>query len=177
MIALLVVTAMGCGMRNLCRRQRLVDDEVSSPSYNVAVSNSIFREDSGSGREQMRCMNCILIEMGEMACYTERCPDCGRIPPGRKKQKPPDLLRKLVGRKLSVKKPPKPSQTAVMVMEAGMKTNTMTLRNLHLGEEQQRYEDYSYRQPLPDFVENPVLNGGSRQYNGGSRKYLDDSIV
>ena len=114
MIALLVVTAMGCGMRNLCRGRRTVNDEVSSPGYNVAVSNSIFREDSGSGREQMRCMNCILIEMGEMACYTERCPDCGRIPPGRKKQKPPDLLRKLVGRGLSVKKPTKPSQTAVM---------------------------------------------------------------
>ena len=27
-------------------------------------------------------MNCLLIEMGEMACYTARCPECGRLPPG-----------------------------------------------------------------------------------------------
>ena len=55
------------------------------------------------------CLNCILIEMGEMACYQERCPQCGRIPPGRKippskKSKPPAVFKKLVGRKLSGKK-------------------------------------------------------------------------
>ena len=55
------------------------------------------------------CMNCLLIEMGEMACYTERCQECGRIPPGRKafpckKVKPPEMLKKLVGRRLSGKK-------------------------------------------------------------------------
>ena len=55
------------------------------------------------------CMNCLLIEMGEMACYQERCPQCGRIPPGRKippskKSKPPAVFKKLVGRKLSGKK-------------------------------------------------------------------------
>ena len=27
---------------------------------------------------QPPCMNCVLIEMGEMVCYSERCPDCGR---------------------------------------------------------------------------------------------------
>ena len=68
-------------------------------------------------------MNCILIEMGEMACYQERCPECGRIPPGRKKAKPPDLFKKLVGRKLSTKKPTK--STATMVMEAGTKTSQL----------------------------------------------------
>ena len=29
------------------------------------------------------CLNCILIEMGEMACYQDRCPQCGRVPPNR----------------------------------------------------------------------------------------------
>ena len=29
------------------------------------------------------CLNCILIEMGEMACYQDRCPQCGRVPPDR----------------------------------------------------------------------------------------------
>ena len=43
--------------------------------------------------------------MGEMACYQERCPQCGRIPPGRKvlpdkKVKPPDILNKLAVRTL-----------------------------------------------------------------------------
>ena len=50
----------------------------------------------------MPCLNCRLIEMGEMACYQERCPQCGRIPPDRKDQsgkkiKQP-VLKKLVGR-------------------------------------------------------------------------------
>ena len=31
----------------------------------------------------------LLTEMGEMVCYTERCPDCGRVPPGRRQQRPP----------------------------------------------------------------------------------------
>ena len=29
-------------------------------------------------------MHCQLIEMGEMACYQEFCPHCGRIPPSRR---------------------------------------------------------------------------------------------
>merc|ERR1712240_786821 len=58
-----------------------------------------------------------------MACYQERCPDCGRIPPGRKKAKPPDLFKKLVGKRLSTRKPSK--STAMMVMEAGIRTNQL----------------------------------------------------
>ena len=46
MIALLVITAMGCGMQNLCRRRDSdEDDETSSVGYSVAVSNSMFREE------------------------------------------------------------------------------------------------------------------------------------
>ena len=30
------------------------------------------------------CQNCKLIEMGSMACYGDKCPDCGRPPPGKK---------------------------------------------------------------------------------------------
>jgi hypothetical protein len=29
------------------------------------------------------CVNCSLIKMGEMACYTDRCRRCGNYPPGR----------------------------------------------------------------------------------------------
>merc|ERR1719186_2474402 len=69
-------------------------------------------------------MNCLLIEMGEMACYQERCQECGRIPPGRKalpgkKTNPPDVFKKLVGRKLSAKK----SATANGDLEAHIRTN------------------------------------------------------
>ena len=74
-------------------------------------------------------MNCLLIEMGEMACYQERCPQCGRIPPGRKaapgkKQKPPAVFKKLVGRKLSGKKSVKTNGVKV-------KSETITNQNGH----------------------------------------------
>ena len=32
----------------------------------------------------MPCLNCRLIEMGEMACYQERCPQCDKVPPCKK---------------------------------------------------------------------------------------------
>ena len=72
-------------------------------------------------------MNCLLIEMGEMACYQERCPQCGRIPPGRKapgkKSKPPAVFKKLVGRKLSGKKSVKTNGSI------DLKTDTVTNQN------------------------------------------------
>ena len=27
------------------------------------------------------CMNCLLIETGDMVCYEPLCPTCGRVPP------------------------------------------------------------------------------------------------
>ena len=33
--------------------------------------------------KELPCLNCRLIEMGEMACYEDRCPQCGKMPPGR----------------------------------------------------------------------------------------------
>ena len=32
----------------------------------------------------MPCLNCRLIEMGEMACYQEKCPQCDKVPPCKK---------------------------------------------------------------------------------------------
>ena len=34
--------------------------------------------------KELPCLNCRLIEMGEMACYQDRCPQCGQVPPGKK---------------------------------------------------------------------------------------------
>ena len=69
---------MGCGMQNMCRRRNESDDDDSSVGYSVAVSNSLLKEESFVSKAQPPCMNCVLIEMGEMVCYSERCPDCGR---------------------------------------------------------------------------------------------------
>ena len=116
-------------------------------------------------------MNCLLIEMGEMACYQERCPECGRIPPGRKKAKPPDLFKKLVGRRLSTKKPSK--STAAMVMEAGTRTNQLAfpdsfppLQNGH-GYARQSSDQHFAKQ------DNSLTMNGSY----GSRQLHKDSMV
>ena len=61
-----------------CRRRNDSDDDDSSVGYSVAVSNSLLKEESFASKNQPPCMNCVLIEMGEMVCYSERCPDCGR---------------------------------------------------------------------------------------------------
>ena len=37
-------------------------------------------QDSEIGKD-LPCLHCQLIEMGEMACYQDFCPHCGRIPP------------------------------------------------------------------------------------------------
>lgn len=71
----------------MCRK--MPEEEVGDEDFSVAVSNSMFRDDRPGETEQlslkeMPCLNCRLIEMGEMACYTDRCSQCGRVPPGRK---------------------------------------------------------------------------------------------
>ena len=58
------------------------------------------------------CLNCILIEMGEMACYQERCPQCGRIPPGRRLQ-PAELSKQTAARKYPKKQYINPAQRTV----------------------------------------------------------------
>ena len=89
---MLVLTAMGCGMQNLCRRRQVScawwtrghvtswppligqhgddEDDNSSFGYSVAISNNLFREEAVASRSLPPCMNCVLIEMGEMVCYT-----------------------------------------------------------------------------------------------------------
>ena len=44
--------------------------------------------------KDLPCMNCKLIEMGSMACYTELCPDCNRPPPVAPASPSPTLLPK-----------------------------------------------------------------------------------
>ena len=47
--------------------------------YPIAVSNRLFKDSEIV--KDLPCQHCNLIRMGSMACYTEFCPECGRIPP------------------------------------------------------------------------------------------------
>jgi len=85
-IFLLVAFAILCGLKGACRRRRNQDEFVEVISE---VESESFRPQSGAQSQEKEetdtglCMNCLLIEMGEMVCYSDRCPDCGRVPPGR----------------------------------------------------------------------------------------------
>jgi len=47
--------------------------------YQVAASNRLFKD--SEILKDLPCQYCNLIKMGSMACYTEFCPKCGKIPP------------------------------------------------------------------------------------------------
>jgi len=59
-------------------------DRPSKVNYPVAISNRLFK-DSEIGKD-LPCQHCNMIAMGEMVCYQEFCPECGKIPPNRKRQ-------------------------------------------------------------------------------------------
>ena len=54
----------------------------------VERNKNLQNEQEGADGSDLPCLNCRLIEMGEMACYTERCPQCGNVPPCRKELYP-----------------------------------------------------------------------------------------
>ena len=120
-------------------------------------------------------MNCLLIEMGEMACYTERRQECGRIPPGRKalpgkKVKPPEMLKKLVGRKLSGKKPV--THNGSVNSESHPRTTNLVYQN-SFTKPSQAGQNYSQAQQQPG-----VLAGKYSYKGGGGRRQLQqDSMV
>eukprot|EP00088_Acartia_fossae_P043728 TRINITY_DN46173_c0_g1_i1.p1 TRINITY_DN46173_c0_g1~~TRINITY_DN46173_c0_g1_i1.p1 ORF type:complete len:115 (+),score=2.67 TRINITY_DN46173_c0_g1_i1:55-399(+) len=64
-----------CGVIRFMRR----GDETRESGYSVAVSNRLFND--CSDKNDLPCLNCRLIEMGSMACYQDKCPQCGRTPP------------------------------------------------------------------------------------------------
>ena len=120
-------------------------------------------------------MNCLLIEMGEMACYQERCPQCGRIPPGRKappgKKPKPAVFKKLVGRKLSGKKSVKTNGSL------DMKTDKVTNQNGNYIPIQQNGKSYVTNKNGKSYVTN---HNGDRYFPKAvpSRWQIqEDSIV
>merc|ERR1719412_1292520 len=86
-LIIIVLIAIGCGIFLICKK----DNPETGPGYSVAVSNRLFKE--GTDGSDLPCLNCRLIEMGEMACYTERCPQCGNVPPCRKDLYPDERER------------------------------------------------------------------------------------
>ena len=61
--------------------------------FRVSKNNKFFifcrRQDlqaatSSPPKSPLFCVTCLMIEMGDMACYTTLCPQCDRVPPGRK---------------------------------------------------------------------------------------------
>eukprot|EP00095_Tigriopus_kingsejongensis_P008666 maker-scaffold72_size415059-snap-gene-1.16 protein:Tk08666 transcript:maker-scaffold72_size415059-snap-gene-1.16-mRNA-1 annotation:"ring finger membrane protein" len=89
-VVLLVVFAVitlfavfgGISLYLLLQKCRNQDRDEEKPPYSVAVSNHLFKDDIT--KNDLPCLNCHLIEMGDMACYEELCPQCGQAPPGKK---------------------------------------------------------------------------------------------
>ena len=52
--------------------------------YPVAISNRLFKD--SEVLKDPPCQHCNMISMGEMVCYQDFCPECGKIPPNRKRQ-------------------------------------------------------------------------------------------
>jgi len=79
--AILLTLCIVLGLVKVCCGKSKSDPDLKL-AYPVAISNRLFN-DSEIGKD-LPCLHCQLIEMGEMACYQEFCPHCGRVPPNRK---------------------------------------------------------------------------------------------
>ena len=62
--------------------------KIEYDSCNCGEKYKFGNDQEGTDGSDLPCLNCRLIEMGEMACYTERCPQCGNVPPCRKESYP-----------------------------------------------------------------------------------------
>ncbi|XP_023330066.1 E3 ubiquitin-protein ligase ATL9 isoform X2 [Eurytemora carolleeae] len=56
-----------------------MDEGLPPLNYQVAMSNRLFNDDVSL--DDLPCMNCLRVEMGERACYTGICDNCGQTPP------------------------------------------------------------------------------------------------
>jgi len=81
---------------NGCLKRRRRDDMPVTTKYRVAMSNKLMLdlENGTLDPKDMPCLHCKFIEMGEMACYTKTCPECGRPPPVDMGSPSPRLLPK-----------------------------------------------------------------------------------
>jgi len=75
-------------------------DPNNKREYQVAMSNRLF-QDSEMGLD-LPCMHCKRIEMGEIACYQDVCPECGKTEPRLKRDQEKFLRAQANYRKLMV---------------------------------------------------------------------------
>merc|ERR1712156_837235 len=88
-ILCVVIGLLVCVCFHFCCKQENTEEGIrvrKYSGYRVAVSNRLFKGSFLRSNRELPCLNCKFIEMGEMACYEETCPQCGRVPSCRKKE-------------------------------------------------------------------------------------------
>ncbi|TRY77923.1 hypothetical protein TCAL_09764 [Tigriopus californicus] len=81
LVVVVVLIVFGGVVLYFCSKRRKDQNAGTNPPYSVAMSNHLFKGDIT--KNELPCLNCRLIEMGDMACYQELCPQCGQEPPGK----------------------------------------------------------------------------------------------
>ena len=85
-ISLLVLTAIGCGVQSFCRKNNSDDELYANGGAGSFLRGDRYKEtftlsplhkyyfiiSLSLNGDEAPCMNCLLIEMGEMVCYTPR---------------------------------------------------------------------------------------------------------
>ena len=102
-------------------------------------------QDSEIGKD-LPCLHCQLIEMGEMACYQDFCPHCGRIPPNRKTYEDQYLEAQGYHRRLVILEQEKQEKTAKQNQK-----NQQQLQRQHL--QQQKQGRQLQQQNHPDQIQ------------------------
>ena len=97
-------------------------------------------QDSEIGKD-LPCLHCQLIEMGEMACYQEFCPHCGRIPPNRRTQEDQFLEAQGYHRRL-----------VVMEQQQQMQRQQQQQQQKHQQQQQQQQQNQQLQQH-PDQIQ------------------------
>ena len=116
-------------------------------------------QDSEIGKD-LPCLHCQLIEMGEMACYQDFCPHCGRIPPNRKSYEDQYLEAQDYHRRLVILEQEKQEKTA----KQNQKNQQQLLRQQHLQQQhllQQKQGPQLQQQNHPDQIQ---IVGEKNQY-------------
>ena len=78
LVFLVILVIIFCEDIKVSQTAQYEGARLSEVKYPVAVSNRLFKDSEII--KDLPCQHCNLISMGEMACYQEFCPTCGRIP-------------------------------------------------------------------------------------------------
>ena len=79
LVFLVILVIIFCEDIKVSQTAQYEGARLSEVKYPVAVSNRLFKDSEII--KDLPCQHCNMISWGEMACYQEFCPECGRIPP------------------------------------------------------------------------------------------------